>query len=246
MSELAPILTGDVTLYHGDCLEVLRALPDGSVDAVVTDPPYGTGNWERPEAGAGKDCRAVRNLEEWDTWDFRWIDEALRVSRGPVAFFVPNGRIAEGIALATSRGLSWRLLNWCKPDPRPRFGGQTAYGFEPIVALRGLANTGDMDWFSCPAPRQNAGTEARVHPHQKPVAVMRWLCRLAAERGALICDPHMGSGSTGVGAIREGMRFVGIEQDAEHFETARRRLGGVEPPLFDAVAVTPLFADLAS
>jgi site-specific DNA-methyltransferase (adenine-specific) len=68
-----------------------------------------------------------------------------------------------------------------------------------------------------------------THPTVKPVDLMRWLCRLVTPKGGLILDPFMGSGSTGVAALAEGSRFLGIEREAEYVEIARRRIAG---PLF--------------
>jgi len=62
------------------------------------------------------------------------------------------------------------------------------------------------------------------HPTVKPLALMRYLCRLVTPPGGLILDPFMGSGSTGVAAVQEGFRFAGIELDAEYLEIARRRI----------------------
>jgi hypothetical protein len=78
---------------------------------------------------------------------------------------------------------------------------------------------------------QSRRPTANHHPTVKPVALMRWLCRLVTPPGGLILDPFTGSGTTGVAAVREGFQFVGIEQDAEYVEIARRRIEAVEPVL---------------
>lgn len=70
----------------------------------------------------------------------------------------------------------------------------------------------------------SAGAQANVHPTVKPVDLMRWLCRLITQPGGALLDPFTGSGSTGIAAVREGMRFVGIEQSPEYFDIARRRI----------------------
>ena len=80
--------------------------------------------------------------------------------------------------------------------------------------------------------RHYAGKNA--HPTVKPVALMRWLVRLVTPPGGVVLDPFMGSGSTGVAALAEGFRFIGIELDAEMVETAKRRIAG---PLFAAEPV---------
>lgn len=73
------------------------------------------------------------------------------------------------------------------------------------------------------------------HPTVKPTDLMRWLVRLVTRPGGVVLDPFMGSGSTGKAAVLEGMRFIGIEQDAEYLEIARRRIGAARLPLFAEV-----------
>lgn len=77
--------------------------------------------------------------------------------------------------------------------------------------------------------RTAGGTVPNVHPTVKSTALMRHLIRLVAAPGDLVLDPFAGSGSTGVAALAEGCRFVGIEQDADSTETARRRLEVAAP-----------------
>jgi site-specific DNA-methyltransferase (adenine-specific) len=210
-----------------NALVVLASMPDGCVDAVVADPPYGTGQWQRPEAGAGADCRAVHTTEEWDRWDPAWIPEALRVSRGPVLSFCPQTRVSELIDYAVSHALPWRLLMWVKSDPRPRFSGQPAYGFEPVVAMRVL-DGGGKDWEIASAPREHRDHDGTGHPHQKPAAVMRWLVDLAAPPGGVVLDPFAGSGSTLVAALATGRRAIGCEMTAQWATLTRARCRAAE------------------
>lgn len=72
----------------------------------------------------------------------------------------------------------------------------------------------------------------------KPVELMQWLCRLVTPLGGLILDPFAGSGTTGMAALREGFRFIGIEQDADHAATARLRIEG-DAPLLNAPSEIP-------
>ena len=73
------------------------------------------------------------------------------------------------------------------------------------------------------------GSAANHHPTVKPTDLMRWLCKLITPRGGLILDPFCGSGSTGVAAVAEGFRFVGIEKESEYVDIARRRIANVAP-----------------
>lgn len=86
------------------------------------------------------------------------------------------------------------------------------------------------------SPRTGAGRTSRgranVHPTVKPVALMRWLCRLVTPKGGLVLDPFAGSGTTGVACALEGFRFIGIEREAEYVEVARARIAEAQGPLF--------------
>ncbi|WP_254628047.1 site-specific DNA-methyltransferase [Myxococcus sp. CA040A] len=82
------------------------------------------------------------------------------------------------------------------------------------------------------SPRAGAGRTGgarNVHPTVKPVALMRWLVRLVTPPGGIVLDPFTGSGTTGLAALHEGLRFVGVEQSAEYLEIARCRVGNVAP-----------------
>lgn len=94
--------------------------------------------------------------------------------------------------------------------------------------------------FSLMPPRD------RVHPNEKPVAFVSHFIEHHSQRGQLICDPFMGSGTTGVSAVRLGRKFLGIEIDREHFDTACRRIDGAlkEPTLFDEPRPTATQAEM--
>jgi site-specific DNA-methyltransferase (adenine-specific) len=227
---------GDITVLHGDCMDVLPTLADGSVNAIVTDPPYGTGQWKRTESGAGRDQRAGHLTEAWDVWDPRWLVEAVRVSRGPIAFFMPITRIEDALAFARHHSLTWRLLFWGKSDPRPRFSGQPAFGFEPVMAFR-TPLRGEKDWMEASSPRKNRDRDGTGHPHQKPLIIIRWLCEMVSARGETILDPFAGSGTTGVACLKSGRRCILIEKDIRYIPVIERRLKAAETPLFQGLGV---------
>ncbi|MGC8967998.1 MAG: DNA-methyltransferase [Thermus sp.] len=225
---------GRIELYQEDALEVLARLRTGSVDAVITDPPYGTGAWKRPEPGQGGNPYAHKVVEPWDAFSLAWLPEALRVARGPVVFFLPQDRLLEALLFAREKGVSHRLLFWAKPDPRPRPQGPV-YAFEPVLALRPLPGKG-KDYFLASSPRPGRDGEATGHPHQKPVRVMAWLVELASRPGEVVLDPFMGSGSTGAAALALGRGFVGVERERRWFAVAEERLRAAlsQSPLLEA------------
>jgi len=189
-------LSDDVTIIRGDCRAVLPL----ACDAVVTDPPYGIGfaaqptKWQR---------RAGQKPEAWD-------DEPADV-RGLLD-------LAECVAiwggnyfgLPPTRG--W--LSWFKPDAPPS-----------MASLELCWTSRDMNARQISHSIAATNGERVGHPTQKPVRVMQWcMDQVGIPEGATVLDPFMGSGSTAVACHRTGRKFIGIEIDAGHFDTARQRL----------------------
>lgn len=205
---------GRATIHHGDCLDVMRGMDAGSVDAVVTDPPYEIGGQVVRRGG-----RSVETLPTWDRVDFSWTAEALRVLRpgGAVVAFTDTKRPGELWSAMESCGLRPRnLSHWVKANPPPalRRGFQSAVE----VAVWAVKPGSDYEWNGGGATPNvywspiEPGAEDR-HPTQKPVSAMRWILSLVTKSGATVLDPFLGSGTTGVAALAEGCRFVGIERE---------------------------------
>ena len=206
----------------------------GSVGAVIADPPYGTGQYQRREVGMGKVPNATFSKADWDVWDTVWIDDARRISSGLVMFFLPVKEIASAVAYAESTGEPWRLMAWCKSDPMPMFTGQVSYGFEPVMVLRSKGAKGGRDWCEASSPKQAAGRDRRDHPHQKPLKVMRWLCEMTPP-DALVFDPFGGSGTTAVACQKTGRRCLIVESDPQYIPVIERRVRDARTPLFDEI-----------
>lgn len=227
---------------YGEAFRILRDLPTASVDAVITDPPYSSGGFtradrsdpainkyvqhgtkiERPDfAGDNRDQRAYL------TWCTLWMAECLRVAKpgAPVCIFTDWRQLPTTTDALQCGGWVWRgIVPWDKTEAsRPqlgRFSSQCEYvvwgsaGPLPerpeLGALRGLI-------------RQAVERDDKPHITGKPTAVMQALARICP-RGGLILDPFCGAGTTGVGALLEGRRFLGIEITCEYDAIARERL----------------------
>jgi len=188
---------GRVTLYHGRWQDLLP-LP---VDAIITDQPYGTG-WTR--GGGKKEGQFKRRSEkaQWDELDVSWLEHAPEI----VAAFCPDfGIWPMSLLMETPHVLKYR-----KTNPAP-FG----YACEPIVSSRPLSGSWEKEAYNGDNP---------LHPCQKPLPLMGWLVHELTTEGQTVCDPFMGSGSTGIACIRANRRFVGIEQDPAHYATALERI----------------------
>lgn len=216
-------MTDDVTLYLGDCLDVLKTLPDGSVDAVVTDPPYGVNT---KSDGMGK-LNPWADLCNSAYWYSAWLAECRRVTKPDgCAWSFLNWRSLVTFQKAAC-DVRWpieSLLVWDKEWIGP--GGPR--GLRPsyeMVALwvgpgfaiknRGLADIQRFKW---------ASYKPNGHPAEKPESLMVWLVEHSTEPGQTVLDPFMGSGTTGVACVQTGRRFIGCEIDPAYYAIAERRI----------------------
>lgn len=195
----------------GDCLEVMAGMADNSVDLVVTDPPYGAG------------------VADWDE-DIppqQALDEALRVSVGPVVWF--GSCYTEHMAKVFQyKPIPERILIWNVSFSLSRATHNGAYyRWQPIYCWRLPAKTGlCQDVIREPTEAKRQGF---YHPGMKPLRLMRRLVR--GLPGDTILDPFMGSGTTGVACAQLGRDFIGIEIDPSYCDIARERLRVTQPVL---------------
>lgn len=236
-----------VVLYRGDCLDVMRGLPDGSVDMVLCDLPYGVSR-------CGWDCE-VDTAELWGHY------RRLLRSGGLAVLFGQGMFTARMMCASTVR---WRYnLIWEKTHPSgflnarrmplrshedimvfydrlPVYNPQMVHGMPRKVSTaahkRGC-RTGDVygayghtdydstDRFPKSVLRFPQDFQrGRWHPTQKPVALLEWLVRTYTDGGFTVMDNCMGSGSTGVACALSGRRFVGIEKDPSYYLSASARI----------------------
>lgn len=188
-----------VTLYHGDCREVLANL-DVKPDLVLTDPPY------------GMDYKPMRGSDG----SKRWADGV----KGDAEPFDPTW------LLAYPRLILWGA-NWYA-DRLPPSGGWVVWDKTPKGIKEGFyASHAELAWTNlCKSIRKVSlqwGGEARngelhLHPTQKPVGVMRWLLEQFSEPGDLILDPYMGSGPVAQACRETGRRYIGVELDEQYLK----------------------------
>lgn len=199
-----------ITIYHADCREILPLLEPGSIDLVLTDPPYGV------------------NVAEWDkVADWSWADHAHRVMRDDTSLLcfwsVPG--IPD---VPTPADLVYeRILVWSKPMTLSSQRANATWHWEPIFWWKKgkpkLSRcVSDVLTYNPPLFRTNP--ENVNHPTQKPVGLIRELLDLASPEGGIILDPFMGSGTTLRAAKDLGRRAIGIELEERYVEVAIKRL----------------------
>lgn len=229
-------------LALADCFDILPSLPAASVDALITDPPYSSGGLHASERSASArrkyeqtDVRRHRLDFDGDQRDqrswIRWCVEWLRLCRRAlkpgaiVAVFCDWRQLPALTDAIQMADLIWRgTAIWDKTEGARPAPGRPRNQCEFIVwGSKGALPT-DRGVPVLPGLHREAIRQRdKHHLAGKPIAVMRWLCKLCLP-GGLILDPFAGSGSTGAAALLEGRSFLGIEREPHHCEIAARRL----------------------
>ena len=214
---------GPCTLYLGDCLELLAAGEIPKHAAIISDPPYGIG-WQK-HRGDGHGHR-INNPEGAKA------NTSFKTIAGDDGPFDPRPWLAfTKVVLFGANHFAQRLpetgqwLCWDKSvgtGPADSFvDGEFAWS-----SVRTTRNLFRHLWKGVIRDGQDAPSrQPKLHVSQKPVELMTWLIETARVRlGGLVCDPYMGSGSTGIAALQTGRRFIGIEIDPGHYHTAVERI----------------------
>ena len=234
---------GNIKLFCGDCLEILPTLEAGSVDAVVTDPPYSSGGQFRGDRAVptrnkyqSSDVQTEfasfsgdnRDQRSWLLWMTLWLTAVRRlVSQGAmVCVFTDWRQLPTTTDAVQVAGLVWRgIVPWDKVQARPapnRFRAQAEYLVWGTNGPRD-SNTEGARYHDGVFRVTTPPTSERQHATQKPVALMERICAIADE-GTTVLDPFMGSGTTGVACVKTGRKFIGIELDRGYFDISVKRI----------------------
>jgi len=231
-----------INLMQGDCLERMKEIPDGSVDMVLTDPPYGTTAckwdtvidlplmWEQLKRVIKPNGAIVmtacqpftsalvmsnpRMFKYCWVWNKKQGGNPLNAKRQPL-------RVTEDIVVFNSGGYipqmrTGRMRKKGGINKQPETTG--AVNLDYVSYSDQYYPTNILDFPNC------ANKKYLVHPTQKPVALMEYLIRTYTNEGETVLDFTMGSGTTGVAAKNTGRKFIGIELDKEYFKIAARRI----------------------
>ena len=219
-----------IDLKCGDCLELMKNIPDGAVDLVVTDPPY-----EIETKGAGiykqSDKQYVKELQEMkDGFSEEVLNELCRVMRKiNIYFFCSQKQIIPLLDyFVKKKKCNYNILSWHKTNPIPACGNKYLTDTEFILFFRekGVKVYGNYEtkttWYA--TPLNQSDKKKYKHPTIKPFFILENLIINSSNPGDLILDPFMGSGSTGVACVNTGRNFIGIELDPGYFEIAKARI----------------------
>ena len=218
---------GNATLYLGDCREILPTL--APCDLILTDPPYGISVAPAGLVGSKSTKRAAACKDYGETtWDDEpppaWVIELMRDKARLQILFGGN-------YYTLPPAKCW--LVWDKENGDVAFADcELAWTNLPQAVRR-------LKWrWNGMLQQDMSNKEDRYHPTQKPVAVMRWAL-MQAKDVKTVCDPFMGSGTTGVACVMEGKTFIGIEREPKYFEIACDRIENAQRQgqMFEAPAM---------
>jgi len=229
-------------IIHGDCMDILPTLEAGSVDCILTDPPYGLPEYEPPSWHRNNSGTCTNVTEEgWDVFSTAWIPHAARVLKpnGSALVFCRVDDVGCVRNALSGAGIPTRhVLAWVKTTPVPR-GCRPVYqsAFECIVW-----NARPNAWFDRPPDGRDRwnvieGTTVRGkiertgHPTQKPEWLIERLMRRHVPPGGTVLDPFLGSGTTLAVAARLGMNGIGIEREERYIAIAEARVEAVQQQL---------------
>jgi len=244
-----------INLIKGDCLELMKSIPDGSIDAIITDPPYGTTAckwdsvipfdlmWEQLKRVIKPNGAIVlfgsqpftSNLIMSNPKIFRycWVWNKRFAANFSLAKYQPQ-KIHEDISVFSIESHKYYPQATKRDKPITKGKNRSESGASNLSCAK---QEYDKKVYDTKQPESivfyNTRSEKKgLHPTQKPVALMEYLIKTYTNEGETVLDFTMGSGTTGVAAKNTNRDFIGIEQDNKYFEIAEQRINETPKTLF--------------
>lgn len=232
--------TDRYTLVNGDCMDVLGGIPDRSIDLILTDPPYNiaqysTGNIALPGRAALNNDVAGWDLNPIEPGELLADFKRILKPDGNIFVFTSYNLMGKWHAAFDSEFDTFQFFIWHKTNPAPKiFKNGFLNSCEMIACMwnKGhkwnFTNQREMhNFFESPICMRPERLSEPKHPAQKPVALLEHLIKIASHEGDVVFDPFMGVGSTGVAALKNGRKFIGVEIDRPYFDAAEKRVEAV-------------------
>lgn len=256
-----------VNLYNDDCFNVLKTLPDESVDLVLTDPPYGTTaiKWDKvldfnkmwieleritkPKSNiilfASQPFSSLLITSKLDWFRYELIWNKNKCGSPGLAKKRPQ-KVHENILIFSKvpGGTYNPIMESGEPyirqtdNPEGYGSGKNTHGYGfGKTKSFGSENKGTRYPKSILHASRTFSAQQTVHPTQKPTNILNWLIMTYSNEGDIVLDFTMGSGSTGVSAKLTGRKFIGIEKEKEYFDISEKRISSISDNKFE-LAVT--------
>ena len=256
-SATTPLATDRI--INADCIAVMAGLPDACVDMIFADPPYNLqlgGELHRPD---GSHVDAVTDhwdkfssFAAYDRFTRQWLSEARRILKPNGTIWVIGSYHNIFRVGAAVQDLGYWILNdivWRKANPMPNFRGtrftnahetliwashneksRYAFNYRAMKTLNDeLQMRSDWEFPICAGPERLKEGGHKVHPTQKPEALLYRVLLACTKPGDVVLDPFFGTGTTGAVAKRLGRQWIGIEREATYCDAAERRIAETLP-----------------
>lgn len=227
-----------VTLHKGDCLELLKDIPDGSVDLILTDIPYVISVENNFKTMKDRTGRQGIDFGEWDK-DFNEKDLLQIIPKlkhgGSLMMFHSFEQYSTLLNVFEKHLVLKDRLIWEKTNPMPRNRDRRYISNIEMCSwyvkdgAKWTFNRQHTNYDACILryPSESGGGFKRFHPCQKNLKMIEELVKRHSNEGDTVLDCFMGSGTTGVACINTNRNFIGIELDEQYFEIAKSRIQGV-------------------
>lgn len=233
-------------IFNEDCYSYISQIPDGSIDLILTDPPYNLSKYSTGNIKLSWRKDINNDLADWDKKIFEpadLIDDFTRILKptGNIFAFTSYNLLGRWHEVFDPKFDTFQYMVWHKTNPVPKI---RRAGFlnscELIICVWNKGHTWNFtnqkemhNLIESPICMGKERLKNPMHPTQKPVKVLSHIVKLASNPGDLVFDPFMGVGSTGIAALNLGREFLGFEIDEIYFKAADKRLKSIHPKLFD-------------
>lgn len=234
-------MKNEIILKNDNCLEVLKEIPDKTINMIFADPPYNLSGENNITCKNGKKIICNKGtwdiIEDLDEFNLKWLNECKRVLTDDGTIWISgtlHNHPSIGIIL---KKLGFWIINdiiWFKPNAPPQLQPNR---LAPSTELIWLASKSKKYYFNYNLAKQiNGGKQMRnlwelpatrhltSHPTEKPEKLVERIILLGSKENDLILDPFMGSGTTGAVAKKYRRKFIGIELNKDYFKIAKDRI----------------------
>ncbi len=224
-------------VLKADSRDIIKRIPDNSVDFILTDPPYNLGKHSTGNIYLPGRSAMNNDVAEWDLVDFNpeeWADEFVRILKptGNLFIFTSYNQLGRWYNCLDHQFDTSNFMIWHKTNPAPKiFKAGFLNSCEIIFTCWNKKHTWNFisqsemhNFIESPICMKPERLSNPKHPAQKPVVILRKLIEIASNENDIVFDPFMGVGSIGVATLELNRRFIGIELDETYFEAAKKRI----------------------
>ena len=220
-----------------DSREIIKRIPDNSIDFILTDPPYNLGQHSTGNIPLPGRTAMNNDVAEWDMVDFNpeeWADEFIRILKptGNLFIFTSYNQLGRWYNCLDHKFDTTNFMIWHKTNPAPKiFKAGFLNSCEMIFTCWNKKHTWNFisqaemhNFIESPICMRPERLSNPKHPAQKPVSILKKMIEIASNKDDIIFDPFMGVGSMGVAALELDRRFIGVEREENYFIAAKQRI----------------------